>query len=234
MKLAIISDIHLKFWERQYGYTEALDILRSSIQEGKPDLLINCGDQEYYWEKLWEKQAYVMGNHDYYGTSVGDFCFSTEVDGLKIAGTTLWTDMNKENEMAGYAVQRYLADFTTITDFTIDTWLNLHRRQLKFLEDEIAKGVDVIITHHCPSLESCHLKYKRAEPDTIDYMVNFGFASHLDALVEKSGAKIWAHGHTHDPHDYMIGNTRVVCNPCGYPRERFRNLEDYKPIYVEI
>jgi hypothetical protein len=28
--------------------------------------------------------------------------------------------------------------------------------------------------------------------------------------------KLWTHGHTHDPFDYMVGKTRVVCNPRGY------------------
>jgi hypothetical protein len=27
---------------------------------------------------------------------------------------------------------------------------------------------------------------------------------------------LWTHGHMHDPFDYMIGSTRVVCNPRGY------------------
>lgn len=28
--------------------------------------------------------------------------------------------------------------------------------------------------------------------------------------------KAWTHGHTHDNYDYMIGTTRIVCNPRGY------------------
>jgi hypothetical protein len=27
---------------------------------------------------------------------------------------------------------------------------------------------------------------------------------------------LWTHGHTHEDFDYMIGTTRVVCNPRGY------------------
>ncbi len=28
--------------------------------------------------------------------------------------------------------------------------------------------------------------------------------------------KLWTHGHTHEDFDYMIGTTRVFCNPRGY------------------
>jgi Icc-related predicted phosphoesterase len=42
------------------------------------------------------------------------------------------------------------------------------------------------------------------------------FASHLDDLVNASRAALWVHGHIHSSSDYMIGGTRVICNPRGY------------------
>ncbi len=47
-------------------------------------------------------------------------------------------------------------------------------------------------------------------------LISAAYASHLDALVEQSGAALWIHGHTHDSFDYFIGGTRVICNPRGY------------------
>jgi hypothetical protein len=32
-------------------------------------------------------------------------------------------------------------------------------------------------------------------------------------------AALWIHGHMHDPFDYEINGTRVICNPRGYPGE---------------
>lgn len=29
----------------------------------------------------------------------------------------------------------------------------------------------------------------------------------------------WFFGHTHDAHKFKIGETRVMCNPRGYPNE---------------
>jgi len=35
-------------------------------------------------------------------------------------------------------------------------------------------------------------------------------------ILDHPQIKLWTHGHTHHPFDYMIGGTRIVCNPRGY------------------
>jgi len=35
-------------------------------------------------------------------------------------------------------------------------------------------------------------------------------------ILDRPGIKLWTHGHTHEDFDYMLGSTRVVCNPRGY------------------
>ena len=37
-----------------------------------------------------------------------------------------------------------------------------------------------------------------------------------DILILASGAAVWCHGHIHNSADYMIAETRVICNPRGY------------------
>lgn|GEM_PF-2960518 len=39
------------------------------------------------------------------------------------------------------------------------------------------------------------------------------FASNLEELVGSHRVALWIHGHIHDPFDYEIFGTRVVCNP---------------------
>ena len=39
-------------------------------------------------------------------------------------------------------------------------------------------------------------------------------------VLASAGARLWLHGHTHAPRDYVVGTTRVVCNPRGYPHEK--------------
>jgi Icc-related predicted phosphoesterase len=41
----------------------------------------------------------------------------------------------------------------------------------------------------------------------------------LESLVLASNALLWVHGHIHSQSDYHIGETRVIANPRGYPRE---------------
>jgi predicted phosphodiesterase len=69
----------------------------------------------------------------------------------------------------------------------------------------------VVCTHHTPSHQSCHPRYQG------DKLMNGGYHSDLTELIaDKPNIKLWTHGHTHEDYDYMIGETRVVCNPRGY------------------
>ena len=70
-----------------------------------------------------------------------------------------------------------------------------------------------MITHQAPSFLSVEPKWQSSE-------INHFFAIHLDDIVEAIGAKLWVHGHMHSGFDYPIGDTRVVCNPKGYPGEK--------------
>ena len=69
----------------------------------------------------------------------------------------------------------------------------------------------VVVGHHTPSHKSCHPRYKD------DQVMNGGYHSDLsEFIMDSPGIKLWTHGHTHELFDYMIGDTRVVCNPRGY------------------
>jgi predicted phosphodiesterase len=35
-------------------------------------------------------------------------------------------------------------------------------------------------------------------------------------LHNRPQIRLWVHGHMHNASDYMLGTTRVVCNPRGY------------------
>jgi hypothetical protein len=64
--------------------------------------------------------------------------------------------------------------------------------------------------------------------------MNGAFISNLgDFIMNRPCIKLWTHGHTHDPFDYKIGKTRVVCNPRGYfGHEEQANL--FKLKYVTV
>lgn len=51
-------------------------------------------------------------------------------------------------------------------------------------------------------------------------------------MFSESGARLWIHGHIHAQSDYLIGETRVIANPRGYPRE---DVGDFQPdLVVEV
>jgi hypothetical protein len=69
----------------------------------------------------------------------------------------------------------------------------------------------VVVGHHSPSKLSTHELYKH------DTIMNGGYSSDMDEFIlDHPQIKLWTHGHTHHNFDYMIGSTRIVCNPRGY------------------
>jgi len=71
------------------------------------------------------------------------------------------------------------------------------------------EGTNVVVTHHLPSQRSSDSRYR-------DSSLNPAYYSHLDTWVRDRDIALWVHGHTHGSNDYMLGDTRVVCNPRGY------------------
>ena len=72
----------------------------------------------------------------------------------------------------------------------------------------------IVMTHHSPSMKSVHPKFG---VDALNYA--FSNTRLEDFIMDNPNIKYWVHGHTHDSHDYMIGECRVVCNPRGYARQ---------------
>jgi Icc-related predicted phosphoesterase len=70
----------------------------------------------------------------------------------------------------------------------------------------------VVVTHHAPHPLSVHPRYAGSA-------LNASFASDLSEMMELWQPELWVHGHVHDTFDYVVRNTRVVCNPRGYGTE---------------
>jgi hypothetical protein len=67
-----------------------------------------------------------------------------------------------------------------------------------------------------------------------DKIMNGAFASALDDFIAyRPQIKLWTHGHTHEPFDYMIGTTRVVCNPRGYSGHEPK-ADNFKLQYIDL
>ncbi|MBC8737333.1 metallophosphoesterase [Paraburkholderia sp. UCT31] len=152
---------------------------------------------------------------------------SVVLQGIRFVGTPCWTDFELDGrrmaQISKHAAGTMLADFgpsegertdegaPRITpEYAVRMHARAKRALLRGLEDAYSEPV-VIITHHAPSARSLSTRYNGSA-------LNPSFASNLDELVAYSNARLWVHGHAHESADYVLGTTRVVCNPRGTAR----------------
>ena len=88
----------------------------------------------------------------------------------------------------------------------------MKEQSIHFLEEKLKTdhpGSTVIITHHLPSPRSLY-------PDDRSFSEHQFPVPELERLIMTYQPELWIHGHRHLVQDYMIGQTRVICNPRGY------------------
>lgn len=220
MKFGIISDLHMEF-QAWYPPEPDPDVFYLNAGDTHPNKLM----RDWIEKEMGYNYFAIYGNHDYYGGSFKDADMDVEMieqDGVKIAGATLWTEISP---VRWWDFKEYMMDFKNITDVNYDRYMNVHESHRDFLFNS---GADVWVIHHLPSFQSISPKWK-------DSGGNDFFATELsDKILDmKNPPKLIVHGHTHDSCDYMIGSTRVVCHPRGYPNET-PHYKDYQPLIVEI
>ena len=143
------------------------------------------------------------------------------IDDTTFIGATLWTDCNKGDPLTLHALTDMMNDFKIIrndehgyTKLRPAHIMYRHQQTMSYLKAILPDMKDrkiVFVGHHAPSKQSTHPKYQN------DQLMNGGYSSDLsEFILDHPEIKLWTHGHTHDPFDYMIGTTRIVCNPRGY------------------
>ena len=187
---------------------------------------------------------YIAGNHEFYHGKwmrtldvLHEECAkfpnvhfleneTVNIDDVTFIGGTLWTDMNKGDPLTLHAVRDMMNDFRIIRKehdgYTklkpVDTVVR-HKSMLKYIDQVIAQNPDgkfVVCGHHSPSKQSTHEQYKN------EYLMNGAYSSDCsDFILDHPQIKLWTHGHTHHPFDYVIGETRIVCNPRGYESDGY-------------
>jgi predicted phosphodiesterase len=156
------------------------------------------------------------------------------IDDITFIGGTLWTDMNKEDGITLYHMKTMMNDFMCVTNanretsykdeggmthtrksrFTPEDAVEDHKKMVDYIKQIVVEKPDekfVVVGHHAPSKASTHPRYIKEE------IMNGGYSSDLsEFILDRPQIKLWTHGHTHEEFDYMIGSTRIVCNPRGY------------------
>jgi Icc-related predicted phosphoesterase len=164
------------------------------------------------------------------------------INGVLFYGGTLWTDMNNEDPATLRQIAYMMNDYRGVknssktvsyrvpdmtkdesdawtfkerpANFTPEDSVEDHRAFLKGLDEVLALHPDlptVVVGHHAPSKASTHPRYKT------EVVTNGAYSTNLDDFIlDRRQIRLWTHGHTHEDFDYMIGTTRIVCNPRGY------------------
>lgn len=183
--------------------------------------------------------VYVAGNHEFYHgkfvsslTHLRDECAKFPniyflerdvkiIDDVVFVGATLWTDCNRGDPLTLHSLTDMMNDFQLIrhdghgyTRLRPAHIMHRHQQTLEYFKEVITNRKDqkiVVVGHHAPSYNSIHPDYKN------DHLGNGGYASDLsEFILDNPHIKLWTHGHVHQCFDYMIGETRIVCNPRGY------------------
>jgi len=233
MKIRLLSDVHLEFDNTPMEFCDAL----YNPNWNGADVLVLAGDittkSRVQWivemSKHFPHVVYVYGNHEFYKSNFDSVKrhtveslpsnvhvlddSSVMLDGVNFHGCTLWSDFNKGDPLTYHAAQSSMNDYRQIRDekYSIIKPQGIHTRHnvsKMFLADNVKEG-DVVVTHHAPTYKSIHARFRGDK-------LSGCYASDLSDLILDTKPALFCHGHVHDSFDYMVGDTRVVCNPRGY------------------
>ena len=221
MRIQIVSDLHLEFSDINIQNIENADVLvlsgdimvASKVLKPQSEYGIRFRDFLKRVSFQFPHVIYIMGNHDNVYLLERD---TKIINDVVFVGGTLWTDMNKFDPLTLHAVRDMMMDYRAIVHDKAgfrrlkpaDT-CERHRTTLdyiKFVADEHKDKKVVVCTHHSPSFQSVAEQYKT------EYLMNGAYHSSLEEhILDRPQIKLWTHGHTHTPFDYMVGECRVVC-----------------------
>ncbi len=233
MLIQELSDVHLEHIQdgnKAVAYLEAIRPIEIA------DVLILAGDiwslnssNKYRYLDEFRKWAieivYVPGNHDYYnsnplGDNLKDALTKLEREGLRVlhpdhhrsftyqdvkfVGTTAWYPENEavKKQLWNWSDRAYIKNFYA-------WWADHQLEERKMLWEEVEEGC-IVVTHMLPTF-ACVSPMWAGDPTNVLYV------SDLEDLVLEKKPKLWFHGHSHEPLDMMIGDTRMLRNPIGYP-----------------
>jgi DNA repair exonuclease SbcCD nuclease subunit len=202
-----------------------------------PHVIYVAGNHEFYHGRWLQTIEVLRSECSRYPNIHFLECDTKVIEDITFTGGTLWTDCNKSDPLTLHSLVGIMYDYTAIknedagyTKLRPVHTSDRHDKTKKYIKNVLdnTKGKVVVVGHHAPSSKSVHERYAR------DVLMNGAFYSDLsEFILDHPQIVLWTHGHMHDPWDYMIGDTRVVCNPRGYSGEE-RRANDFKLKYIEV
>ena len=228
MKLLVLSDTHFEF-HRDSGIQFISSLTRDI------DVAIFAGDLDnsiglrrsltaicQHFDGI--PVIYVNGNHDFYksdrdsvirtidalSTKYLNLVHLDNIDvtiyGQQFIGTPLWF----KNDPLNTVYQDMLNDFHLI--YKYEEWVyKENKKAVKFLEDKVRDN-SIVISHHIPYSQGVPPHYRT------DALNRF-FLCDMSNLILDRKPKAWIFGHTHTFLYDKLGDTKMICNPLGYPSE---------------
>jgi hypothetical protein len=232
--IMVAQDLHDHPETKQYIQAEIMDMMGarqkkalqfreflSRVSFQFPHVVYVAGNHEFYHGKFYASIDHLRAECAKFPNIYFLERDSKVIDDVTFVGGTLWTDMNKGDPLTMHAVKDMMNDFKIIrndqkgyTAFKPYDAAERFRQTVGYIKtvvetDPLKKYV--VVGHHAPSFASISERYKN------DSLMNGAYASDLsDFILDHPQIKLWTHGHMHQCFDYMIGSTRIVCNPRGY------------------
>ena len=232
-------------------YNKDMVLLEHESKDKRPDRFFRFLEEEC---SKYKQVIYVMGNHEHYGfqyqktlphikEQLPDNIHLLEnetytIEDVTFVGATLWTDMNKGDNLTMFHMKSAMNDYRQVTMFneakatyhrlTPERTVEDHHKSRIYIREAVEAnptGKVVVVTHHAPCKASIKPQYQD------DHLMNGAYSSDLsEFILDNPQIRVWTHGHTHDMFDYMIGSTRILCNPRGYKGYEER-AEEFDPAF---
>jgi len=227
MQIKLISDIHVEF-----GHPNSL--VPGKLPNEGVDVLVIAGDLAVGYKKRlkkalrtfcdrFEQVIFVLGNHDYWHSSIerrheslrnlsskiDNLHFleksSTVIDGQRFIGATGWYP----NSVIAMQMNESWPDQRLI-EGKREAIILEHKKTEEFFKNNVQRG-DIVVTHHLPVKQCAHPRWEH-------HSCNVFFSSDFDTVIWHQ-PDFWFFGHTHDFRHLTLGDTELICNPYGYPHE---------------
>jgi len=142
------------------------------------------------------------------------------INGKVFAGAMGWYDGSYYYKMKNFprdeTLMSYWGTFSndSVRIPRLHDFMDMFNHEIKMVKKAVATKPDIMITHFCPTseLEAISEKYRYARSTGF-----YTFDGASQGLFE--GVPIWIHGHLHDKKEYVLGGTKFLRNPIGYPKE---------------
>jgi predicted phosphodiesterase len=228
-KILIFSDLH----------REEDDDSEITIQDDA-DIIVIAGDLSSNRKQLVsslksikKECIFVCGNHEHFNFSIEESIDDLKnklkentnihilnkekltIDNITFIGCTLWTDFSISGDQENSKIKA-LTEYKDVRDERIkdlspEKIVDIFEKEKSFIFRNTMKKNDkeekfIVITHFGPTRKSLNYSFKKN---------NEYFTSELSDLITHSEIDYWIHGHTHHSSDYIVGGTRVICNPRG-------------------